>query len=248
MTILKWVVRPYLYLQYFFQRIMKTGSFGKDPAVYVQTPYATTGNMVKDGLFRYHVKQSHESWCSVASISAVVNILLDRKGTLNGTPVTQQDLLDTVTAAHWKERMSDEGYRGRRGLPLPSLGQVVKSSLKAYGLGYRSIEVVQAKGNSRRIRQILRSRLEDFETRGNCLIISHFDQGSFLPELHIPHISPVGGFDPATDTVTLLDVDTTQAYPYQISFDRFYRGLSYNYNFIFRKFGYAEGGYVFIRL
>lgn len=248
MTILKWAIRPYLYLQYFFQRFMKTGSFGNDRAVYVQTPYATTGNRVKDGLFRYHVKQFHDSSCSVASISSVVNILLAQKGALNGTPVTQQDLLDTVTTAHWKERMSNEGYKGRRGLPLTTLGQVVEGSLKAYGLGYHSIEIVQAKGNDSQIRQTLRSRLHAFETQGNCLIISHFDQGSFLPELHIPHISPVGGFDPATDTVTLLDVDVTQAYPYQVSFDRFYQGLSYNYNFIFRKFGYAEGGYVFIRL
>jgi len=69
-----------------------------------------------------------------------------------------------------------------------------------------------------------------------------------LPDLHIPHISPVGGFDPVSGRVTLLDVDTSQAYPYQVPFDTFYKGLSYNYNVMFRSFGYAEGGYIFIRI
>ena len=93
---------------------------------------------------------------------------------------------------------------------------------------------------SKAIKQVLRNRLEQFEKKGNCLIISHFDQGSFLPDLHIPHISPVGGFDPVSGRVTLLDVDTSQVYPYQIPFDIFYKGLSYNYNVMFRRFGYGE--------
>ena len=182
---------------------------------------------------------------------SVVNTLLDREGSLNGTPVTQQDLLERVKTAHWKERMSDTGYKGRRGLPLHTLGQVVKASLKAYNIPYKSVETVQTSGDpekSKEIKQILRLRLELFEKKGNCLIISHFDQGSFIQDLHIPHISPVGGFDPVSETVTLLDVDTFQTYPYQVSFDTFYKGLSFNYNFLFRHFGYAEGGYIFIRV
>lgn len=251
MIFLKWVLRPYLYIQYFFQKFTKTGSFGKYQAVYIKTPYENMGNIIKDGLFKHHVKQFHGSSCSVATIASVVNTLLDKEGALNGPAAIQQDLLEKVKTAHWKERMSDTGYKGRRGLPLPTLYQVVQSSLEIYRIPCQSVEMVQATGDpvrSKAIKQVLRYRLEQFEKKGNCLIISHFDQGSFIPELHIPHISPVGGFDPVSGKVTLLDVDPSQIHPYQISFDTFYKGLSYNYNFMFRRFGYGEGGYIFINL
>jgi Phytochelatin synthase len=251
MILLKWVIRPYLYFQYFFQKFTRTGPFGKDQAVYVTTAHENTGNFVKDALFKYHVKQFHESSCSVATIVSVVNTLLDKQGSLNTPVVTQQDLLEKVRAAHWQERMSATGYNGQRGLPLNALHQVVKASLAAYNIPCQSIEMVQTTGDpvrSKKIKQVLRHRLEQFEKNGNCLILSHFDQGSFLRELHIPHISPVGGFDPVSRNVTLLDVDPSQTHPYQISFDTFYRGLSFDYNFMFRRFGYAEGGYIFIRL
>jgi hypothetical protein len=251
MVFLKWVIRPYLYVQYLFQKFTKKGTFGGDQAVYMKTPHHRTGNFVKDGLFRHHVKQFHDSACSVASIVSVVNTLLDRQAALKGVPLSQQDLLEKVKTAHWKERMSDTGYKGRRGLPLFLLNHVVKDSLKACGIRYQSIETVQATRDpvkSKQFKHLLRSRLEQFETQGNCLIISHFDQGCFIQDLHIPHISPVGGFDAVSRRVTLLDVDTTQAYPYDISFDVFCKGLSSNYNPFFRWFGYAEGGYVFIRV
>jgi len=251
MFFFKWLIRPYLYIQYVLQKLTKRGSFGTDQAVYIQTPYENSNNFVKDGLFKHHVKQFHGSSCSVASVVSVVNTLLEREGALNPTSVTQKDLLGKVRTAHWKERMSDNGYKGRRGLPLQTLGQVVQGSLDAYKIPYESVETIQAAGDpekSKEIKQVLRKRLELFEEKGNCLIISHFDQGSFIQELHIPHISPVGGFDPVSGKVTLLDVDFSITYPYQISFDTFYKGLSYNYNLVFRKFGFAEGGYVFIRI
>ncbi|SDU46874.1 phytochelatin synthase family protein [Desulfobacula phenolica] len=251
MSLFRWVIRPYLYSQYMFQKLARKGTFGGDQAIYIKTAYKNTGNGLKDGLFRHHVKQFHEASCSVASVVSVVNTLLDRQGHLNGTPLCQQNLLESVRTAHWKERMSDNGYNGRRGLPLQTLGQVVETSLKVYGISYQSLETVQASRDpikSRKIKDRLRARLEQFETAGNCLIISHFDQGCFVRDLHIPHISPVGGFDPESGTVTLLDVDPSQECPYQVSFDLFYKGLSSNYNPIFRRFGYGEGGYVFIRV
>jgi hypothetical protein len=247
MNLFKWVIRPYLYIQYMVSSILKTGGFKKDLATYQKAPCRNTGNFIKDGLVRHHVKQFHESSCSVASVVSVINVLLERQGTASS--LTQQDLLETVKTAHWKERMTDEGYKGRRGLPLPVLGEVVKGSLDAYGIHYKALEIVQASKDpekSEKLKQTLRARLHQFETQGDCVIIAHFDQGSVLPELHIPHISPVGGYDPTSGRVTFLDVDPDQLHPYQVSFEAFYESLSSNYNPIFRHFGYAEGGYVFI--
>jgi Phytochelatin synthase len=251
MRIFKYIMRSYLYLRYFFHKITWTGTFGRDRADRILPPYKQSKNALKNALFRHHVKQYHESSCSVASVVSVINALLDKNKPLNHGPITQQEILEKVRTAHWKERMGTNGYKGRRGLPLEVLGQVVKASLDAYEINYHALEIVQARGEkdlSPAIRATLVSRLKQFETRGNCLIIAHFDQGSFLQELNIPHISPVGGFDPVTHKVTLLDVDPSQPHPYQISFDRFYRGISTHYNHVFRYFGYGRGGYIYIQL
>jgi len=249
--VLRWVIFSYLYLQKFYQKITKTGPYGAGKVDYIRKPHQTSGNILKDGMFKHHVKQFNGYSCSVASIVSVVNSLMDSAGMLNGHPITQQSILEKVKTAHWKERMGDNGYKGRRGITLNTLGQVVQTSLDAYDISYQSVETVQASKDpqhSQKIKQTLRSRLKQFESKGNCLIISHFDQGCYVQDLHIPHISPVGEFDPATGKVTLLDVDPSQPHPYQISFDTFYQGLSSNYNIAFRMFGYGEGGYIYIRI
>ncbi len=246
MLILKYIMRGYLYSRYFFHRITRTGTFGHHRAKSLAGPSGQMKNALKKALFRHHVKQFHESSCSVASVVCVVNAL---RGNNQGRDrVTQQAILERVRTAHWKERMGSDGYKGRRGLPLEVLGQVVQASLKAYAIPYRYLETVQAQRGDAAgpLKKTLLSRLEQFETLGNCLIIAHFDQGSFVQDLNIPHISPVGGFDPLTRQVTLLDVDPFQPLPYQISFDTFYKGISTHYNHVFKPFGYGRGGYVFL--
>ena len=249
-VITRYGIRAYLYGQFFFEKLTGSGAFGSKP-VYVKEPLPPSGNRIKDLLHQFHVKQFHESSCSVASVASVINAVSDYQGRAQDPPLTQQDLLEDVRAAHWKERMSENGYKGRRGLPLETLGYVTEKSFEVYQLPYRTIEVVSAvtpPGRSAHFREKLAARLEQFEKKGDCLLIAHFNQGRFLPELHIPHISPVGGFDARTRMVTMLDVDPAQEQPYQILFDTFYKGVSCNYHNLFKPFGYAGGGYVCIHL
>jgi len=249
---LRWLISLWLYFQYWLGRFYPQFCFrpAQQP-LFVENIRHDSGNCVKDGLIRNHVRQFHEASCSVASIACVINTLLEKKSGRHHHCVTQYELLEKVKTAHWKERMSDKGYRGRRGLPLHTLGKVVEASLLAYQIPFHSVETVQAKNSTQRekaFKHRLYSRLVRFETRGDCIIIAHFDQGSFVPDLHIPHISPVGGFDQALDQVLVLDVDSSQPHPYKIDFNTFYNGLAFSYNFLFRRFGYGSGGYVFIRL
>jgi hypothetical protein len=244
------LIHAYLYLPFWYHKITGTGSFGKNGAEYLHNPIEADGNSLKAGLIRHHVKQFHESSCSVATVVSAINALQDEQFE---TPVhiTQEDILEKVRTAHWKERMSDNGYKGRRGLPLPVLGDVVKSSLEAYDIKYDTLEIVKVEKDSNRWkndRGTLWKRLQSFEKRGDCLIIAHFDQGAYVPALNIPHISPVGGFDTDTGEVTVLDVDMLQERHYKISFDAFYKGLSSDYNHVLRAYGYDGGGYVFIEL
>jgi len=251
MAYLRWVLRPYLYLTYAFEKCLQRGAFGKNRAVFDDPCQEQQSTPLKTSLFAHHVKQFHESSCSVASVVSVINALLERNGRLTFPPITQHQLLDTVTAAHWKERMSPEGYNGRRGLPLHVLERVVRASLTTYQIPHRFVEAVQASKHPRQSRQMknqLRKRLQEFEKHGDSLIIAHFDQGHFLPELHIPHISPVGGFDRATDRVMILDVDPFVPHFYHVPFEQFYAGLSHDYNVIFQRYGYGSGGYIHIQL
>jgi len=249
--IFRWIVRIYLYAWYYFEKITRTNGFGSDLPDYLEQPYQPSGNLLKDAIHKYYVKQFHESSCSVASVVSVVNALNHLQGRMKGTPATQHELLERVNAAHWKERMGENGYKGKRGLPLETLGQVVMASLVEFKIRYKTMDIVTAVAETNRLstfRQDLRNRLKRFEENGDCLIISHFDQGSFIPEFHIPHISPVGGYDSDNEVVTILDVDPAQKRPYQISLDTYFKGLSFNYHNVFRPFGFVRGGYIFIEL
>ena len=153
--------------------------------------------------------------------------------------------------ANWKERLSSNGFHGRRGLPLPLLARVVETSLSVYKIAYQSIETVQTVNDPARsvpVKAVLFERLQNFETKGDSLMIIHFDQGAVVPTLNIPHISPVGGFDPSTGDVIILDVDPEQERLYKTSFTTFYKGLSSDYHHLFKHFGYGSGGYVYVKL
>ncbi|MFO7713188.1 phytochelatin synthase family protein [Desulfosarcina sp.] len=250
MNLLRNLIRPYLYTRYGFHRITGTGAFQKDRIRYVNFSVQPQWNPLKRAIWKYHVKQFHESSCSVASVVSCINAIRALENDA-AHPVSQRDILDRVTTGNWKARMSDGGYRGRRGLPLPLLGQVVKDSITAYKLKVRAVDVVQTPKNAAPkspVRRILTRRLHDFDRHGDGLIIIHFDQGSLVPALNIPHISPVGAYDAATRRVTLLDVDPEQEKPYQVDLEVFYKGLSCDYHHVFKAFGYGSGGYVHVQI
>jgi len=250
MNFRRMIMFAFLYIPYGFRKITRTGVFGHYRAVYIDGPIPADGNPLKAALIKHHVKQFNEASCSVASVVSVINAIRDvYKGA--PPPISQMDILEAVRTIHWKERMSDKGYKGRRGLPLITFGEVVISSLNTYKISHKYVEIVQAQKNtdqSEKIKRILWDRLNNYEKKGEGLIIAHFDQGAYVPGLNIPHISPVGGFDDKTGKVTILDVDITQERPYMIDFDTFYKGLSSDYNPLFRRFGFGNGGYVYIQL
>jgi hypothetical protein len=250
MSLLRNLIRPYFYTRYGFHRLTGTGAFRDGHVSYVQTDPRPQWNPLKRALWDAHVKQLLESSCSVAAVVTCINAIGATQNGNSGT-ASQTDILDRVTTGHWKQRMSNNGYRGRRGLPLPLLGQVIEESLKVYGIKFQAVEAVQTPKNIPRqslVRTTLKKRLHDFDRYGNGLIVAHFDQGSLVPTLNIPHISPVGAYDSANGRVTMLDVDPEQERPYAVDFETFYKGLSCDYHHVLEAYGYGSGGYVYIRL
>jgi hypothetical protein len=250
MNLLRSLVRIYFYTRYGFHRMTGTGAFRDGRTKYLHGGVQPQWHPLKQAIWKSHVKQFHESSCSVASVASCINAVRSLTDSVTA-PVSQSDILDRVTTGHWKERMGDGGYRGRRGLPLPLLGRVVKDSFEAYGIQFQDVDVVQTPHNAFKrspVKTTLKKRLRNFDRFGNGLIIAHFDQGSLVPTLNIPHISPVGAYDAVTDRVTVLDVDPEQKSPYEVDFDTFYQGLACDYHRVLAAFGYGSGGYVHVRL
>lgn len=247
---LRTIIHTYLYIPFYYRMLTRTGTFDERVTQVVRESVPAAGHPLKRSLWKHYVKQYHEASCSVASVATVVNGLGEY---IHGQAeeITQMDLLDRVKTGNWKKRMSPEGDNGKRGLPLALFGEVVRESLEALRLPFSSMETVdlrKAPRSEQEKKEILRNRLREFETLGNGVVIAHFDQGAFVPEMNIPHISPVGGYDGRSDRITVLDVDRCQSGPYSIPFDRFYSGMSKWYPRPFRFLGLSNGGYVYIKL
>ena len=250
MKIRRLLIFTCFYIPYIFHRFTRTGAFGRQKAEYTDDVIQSNGNLLKSALHKHHVKQFHEASCSVATVVSVINAIRDGWPD-SPAPISQMDILRKVKTANWRKRMTEEGDNGKRGLPLSVLSDVVKSSLEEYGIDYRTMETVQANkdaGQAEGIKKLLYDRLVDFDTRGNCVIIAHFDQGAFVPVLNIPHISPIGGFDAEEDRVTIPDVDSSQEKHYCITFDTLYKGLASDYLHVLKPFVFGSGGYIYIRL
>jgi len=250
MNLLRNLMRLYFYTRYGFHRLTGTGAFKNGRVRYLPINVQPQWKPLKQAIWKTHVKQFHESSCSVATVVSCINAVRSLTNG-NAAPVSQASILDRVTTGHWKERMSDNGYRGRRGLPLPLLGNVIRDSLVAYGINFRDVDIVQTPLNGSRrslVKTTLKKRLHNFDNLGNSLIVAHFDQGSLVPALNIPHISPVGAYDPVTDRVTVLDVDPDQKVPYEVDFETFYQALASDYHRVLLAYGYGSGGYVHVRL
>ena len=198
------------------------------------------------------VTQFNDAACSVASVTTILNamfILLNRKPDFGG--ITQEKILEKVRAVNWAERISREGFRNRRGLPIEELGIVLKNSLEQFDIPYKTFAVVplgKDLPNISDLEEELFQRAVKLGSIGKCFIVAHFNQGIFVKGLHLPHISPVGAVNPEKKKVLILDVDPHVKEPYWISFDTFFKGLSWTYNGILRKYGYTGGGYVWICL
>ncbi|MBW2368615.1 MAG: phytochelatin synthase [Deltaproteobacteria bacterium] len=203
-------------------------------------------------LLDHYVIQFNSAACSVASVATVLNTArsLTQKAE-KAVPLTQTDILNAVQVVEWKDRITPSGNKSRRGLPLAELGIAVENGFAQYQIPCDSVETVlllKHPSNLADEKEKLKNRLIAFEKSGACFIIAHFNQGIFIKSLHIPHISPVGAYHIADNKVLVLDVDREGPGPYWLSFEKFFEGLTSDYNGRLKKYGYDGGGYVYVEL
>ena len=245
-TLFRHLLHRLLRLRVLYLKVRRLGPHG-EPAR-ILTPSALDGLSSENTRFKklltHWQAQATESSCSVASVACIINAMAGENAP---RVANQMDLLETIRAGRWKERLSPEGWQGRRGLPLEVLGEVIPAALSYHGIEaavklspfYPREAMAIRLGRARTI-------LNYFASNPGTFLIAHFDQGAFLPVLTIPHISPVAHWDPERETVVMLDVDPDQPIPYEISLSRFVHGISSHYGGLLKPYGYSHGGIVTI--
>lgn len=175
----------------------------------------------------YYVSQFNEAACSVASLTSVVNAIRKSKPlTSDDKLISQEAILDKVTALDWKKRIVEkDGVGGARGTTLEQLGQIADAALKAYGIK-GSVQILHVEDTKPKTIAAIKSVLAKNEKSRTNFIIANFIQSAFTDDSEAGHISPVGAYDAASDRVLVMDVDREWYEPYWVSTAQFVKGLA----------------------
>ena len=171
-------------------------------------------------LIPYYVPQYNEYSCSVAAAVIVLN------GTLRaGNPglkdsdknIIPKDLLPKVTAVPWAALVSPEGSRGRHGVTLEQLRDVMQNSLNQLSGNYTVAMVRFSEKDLPKLRNMLAAN----EANPDDFMIIHFvqDKLTLAKGGPYPHTSPIGAYDATRKRALILDVDREWYEPYWVSDD-----------------------------
>ncbi len=196
-------------------------------------------------LITHYTGQADSLSCSVAAAVMVLNAIDRTRADLRASDANfqQAGLIGDVKAAHWKERVTGEGWKGRVGLTLAELEEVVSQALATYGIKGWTTSIRSFKDAAPQSLDELRAILEANEASADDFVILHFLQDRLTNDPGGPyaHISPVGAYDAASGQVLLLDVDREYYGPYWVSVERLLNALSA------RTPAYGYGGLLILR-
>ena len=196
-------------------------------------------------LINHYTGQNNSLSCSVATVTMVLNAIARTQGDLRASDAyyQQSKLIDDVKAAHWKEHLTGAGWKGRVGLTLAELEEVVLDTFKTYGIKGWTVSLRSFKDATPEALRELRAILEANEASANDFVILHFLQDRLTNDPGGPyaHISPVGAYDAASGSVLVLDVDREYYGPYWVSVERLLTALSAETP------AYGHGGLLIVR-
>jgi len=181
-------------------------------------------------LITHYAGQQNSLSCSVATVAMVLNAIDRTRQELRAedTNYQQSKLIDDVKAAHWKEHVTGDGWKGRRGLTLAELADVVTDALQIYGITGWTVSLRSFQDITPETIGELRAILKTNEASTDDFVMLHFLQDRLTDDPGGPyaHISPVGAYDKASDRVLILDVDREYYGPYWIGTERLLAALS----------------------
>ncbi|GKY89819.1 phytochelatin synthase family protein [Sinisalibacter aestuarii] len=150
------------------------------------------------------------SACSIAAVTAAVNGLNGLPANAEDTVLTQPGLLDLVGSDEWTA-LSAEGGDGVRFDQLVSFTEAAVASLAMAGT---RVESFQPQAATAETLATLRDWLAANEASADDALLVYFNQGVVTGDWDGPHVSVIGAYDAAADTVLILEVDQEWYIPY----------------------------------
>lgn len=192
----------------------------------------------------FYYPQFNEYSCSVAAVAAVINGFIRAGNNLKDADknVVMDDLLSKVKVEHWYAKTHKGGYKGKLGLTLAELKNVMEATLKAYGVKSAEVKMVEVSKSDEPTLLAYRQTLQENEKSASDFVMMHFVQDALTKAQGGPfaHISPVGAYDQEAKRVLILDVDRDYYQPYWVSDENALKAMAQKT----KEFGY--GGYLHI--
>jgi hypothetical protein len=196
-------------------------------------------------LITHYTGQNNSLSCSVAAVAMVLNAIARTQKDLRATDANfqQAKLIADIKAVHWREHVTGDGWKGRAGLTLAELEEVVSSALAFYGIRGWTTSLRPFEDDTPGTLDELRGILEANEASADDFVILHFLQDKLTDDPGGPyaHISPVGAYDASSGRVLVLDVDREYYSPYWVEAKRLLIALSA------ATPAYGHGGLLLIR-
>lgn len=174
----------------------------------------------------YYLVQRNGTSCSLATATMILNTVRDIQSHQRlDKPATQNEVLEMVNNPLWDAATADDGP----GVTLEQCGQLLKEMFAAYNIKGVSVEIVYVNDKSETMRKTIHQDLVDINNanNGTTLLALNFDDRTFINfDIDVGHISPVGGYDPVTGLVLILDVDREWTGPYWISEETMLDGMN----------------------
>lgn len=158
----------------------------------------------------YDKPQFTTSACSIASVTMALNGLRGLPKKASAKIPTQQAVLQKVGDTGWSARSSEGGD----GVTYRQLRRYTRQAMDAYGMKKATITSFHPERADTATLSKTRRLLERNEATADNVALVYFNQGVLTGDWNGPHVSVVGGYDPAADRVLILDVDQEWYIPY----------------------------------
>ncbi len=168
------------------------------------------------GLLDVRVLQHNERACSVACMAMLVNAARALHSPRSpGKPLSQLDLLHRVGSAHWKSAVGPGGD----GVTLDELAGLAGQSLKVCGIPRFEMDVVHVDRVTPAARTSVRQTLAEIARSAALFVVANFLHGIYTGDPHgtVGHYALIAGYDPARQSVLVLDPDIRDYQPYWVS-------------------------------
>jgi Phytochelatin synthase len=150
------------------------------------------------------------SACSIAAVTAAVNGLNGLPANAEDTVLTQPGLLELTGDADWATLSAEGGD----GVTFAQLVQFTEEAVGALAMEGASVTAFHPDAASAENLATVRTWLSANEAAANDALLLYFNQGVVTGDWDGPHVSVIGAYDAAADSVLILEVDQEWYIPY----------------------------------